>query len=88
MRFYNREKEIEVLRKIKENFRIAIIGRRRIGKTRLVEEFYKDNCLTFFVSAEKAEKEIVTDWVREYEELHLPNVSSFKEFFFHNFVDD
>jgi len=81
MRFYDREKEISILKNIKKDFRIAIIGRRRIGKTTLVEHFYRPACLTFFVPAEKAEKEIIGDWVREYEKLHLPNVSTFKEFF-------
>ncbi len=80
MRFYNREKEIEILKKLSGNFRIAIIGRRRIGKTRLVEETYK-NCLTFFVPAEKTEKEIITSWNEEYPELNLPKVDTFKEFF-------
>jgi hypothetical protein len=81
MKFYNRNKEIKILNNIKEDFRIAIIGRRRIGKTRLVEEFYKDKCINFFVSAEKAEKEIINGWVKEYTNLHLPNVDNFKEFF-------
>jgi len=81
MKFYNRNEEIKILNNIKEDFRIAIIGRRRIGKTRLVEEFYKDKCINFFVSAEKAEKEIINGWVKEYADLHLPNIDNFKEFF-------
>ncbi len=81
MKFYNRVEEIKILNNIKEDFRIAIIGRRRIGKTRLVEEFYKDKCVNFFVSAEKAEKEIINGWVKEYTDLHLPNIDNFKEFF-------
>ena len=80
MKFYDREKEIEVLKKLSGNFRIAIVGRRRIGKTRLVEETYK-NCLTFFVPAEKTEKEIITSWDEEYPNLNLPKVDTFKEFF-------
>jgi AAA+ ATPase superfamily predicted ATPase len=35
MKFYDREKELELLRKIG---RVAVLGRRRIGKTRLLEE--------------------------------------------------
>ncbi len=81
MKFYDRQKEFKTLGKIKNNFRIAIIGRRRIGKTRLVEEFYGKKCITFFVPAEKAEKEIISSWVKEYPELHLPNVITFKDFF-------
>jgi len=86
MKFYNREEEIKTMNQIEKNFRIAIVGRRRIGKTTLIEHFYKDKCLTFFVSAEKAEKEIIASWVMEYPLLHLPNVSNFKEFFEFIFV--
>ncbi|MAF35738.1 hypothetical protein CL622_01305 [archaeon] len=81
MKFYNREKEIKVLDSIRRDFRIAVIGRRRIGKTRLVEHFYKDRCVTFFIPAEKAEKEIISGWVDEYTSLNLPKVDNFKEFF-------
>jgi len=81
MKFYNREKEIEMFGKIHKDFRIAVVGRRRIGKTRLVEHFFKGENVTFFVSAEKAEKEIISDWAREHKELHLPSVDTFKEFF-------
>jgi AAA+ ATPase superfamily predicted ATPase len=81
MKFYNREKEIELLRRIKGNFRVAVIGRRRVGKTTLVEHFYKKRLLTFFFPAEKAEKEIIYDWVSEYENLNLPKLDNFKDFF-------
>jgi len=81
MKFYNREEEIKILNNIKRDFRIAVIGRRRIGKTTLVESFYKRNCITFFIPAEKAEKEIINDWIIEYSGLHLPKVDNFKEFF-------
>jgi len=37
MRFYDREEEAELLRKFT---RAAVIGRRRFGKTRLVEETF------------------------------------------------
>ncbi len=45
MKFYDREKEMEVLKRIcgLKGFRIAVIsGRRRIGKTRLALEFLKE----------------------------------------------
>ncbi len=45
MKFYDREKEMEVLKRVcgLKGFRIAVIsGRRRIGKTRLVLEFLKE----------------------------------------------
>lgn len=61
MRFYDREEEIELLRRFT---RVAVIGRRRVGKTRLVEETFGDSCLTLFIPAEKSEKLISLDWVR------------------------
>ncbi len=81
MRFYDREPEFATLGKIRDNFRIAVIGRRRIGKTSLVENFYGKKCITLFVSAEKAEKEIVGDWIREHEKHAIPKVGTFKDFF-------
>lgn len=86
MKFYGRNKEIGTLKSLKKDFRIAILGRRRIGKTTLVEHFYKQKCLTFFIPAEKAEKEIISSWVDEYSSLYLPRVSTFKEFFEFIFV--
>lgn len=79
MKFYDREKEIEILGNLKGNFRIAIVGRRRLGKTRLVEEFYKDKALTLFISAEKTEKEIVSGWIEEYKNIYIPRVETFKD---------
>ena len=60
MKFYNREKEMEILRKAT---RVAIIGRRRVGKTRLVEEALKP--ITLFVPSEKNEVLICRDWINE-----------------------
>ena len=47
MRFYNREGEAELLRKYG---RVVVIGRRRVGKTRLVEETFKEKCIALFVA--------------------------------------
>ena len=60
MKFYDREKEVEILRRAK---RVAIIGRRRVGKTRLVEETL--NLITLFIPAEKNEVLICRDWISE-----------------------
>jgi hypothetical protein len=81
MKFYNRKAEFKALGNIKGRFRIAVTGRRRIGKTALVEQFYKKGRITLFVSAEKAEKEIIYDWISEYPGLHLPKVDNFRDFF-------
>jgi AAA+ ATPase superfamily predicted ATPase len=60
MKFYDREREMEILRRAK---RVAIIGRRRVGKTRLVEETL--NPITLFIPAEKNEVLICRDWIEE-----------------------
>jgi AAA+ ATPase superfamily predicted ATPase len=54
MKFYNREKELKNLRKIEESSKdsskmTVIVGRRRIGKTKLIQEAYKEK-LYLFVS--------------------------------------
>jgi len=41
MKFYDRERETELLGKLKKDFRIAIVGRRRIGKTRPIRGIFK-----------------------------------------------
>lgn len=52
MRFYNREKELSNLKRIKERSQTSskmtvIVGRRRIGKTKLIKEAYKDRVYLF-----------------------------------------
>ncbi len=68
-----------MLKKLKKDFRVAVVGRRRIGKTRLVEEAFKNNLLTLFIPAEKTEAEIIRDWSKEYNEI--PPVNTFRELF-------
>ena len=75
MRFYDREKEIQLL---KRGLRIAVIGRRRVGKTRLVEEAL--NPITLFVPAEKSEALICRDWIEEIRERrYIPELTSMKD---------
>lgn len=81
MKFYNRKREIETLQNLKKDFRIAVIGRRRVGKTRLVEQSYKESCLAFFIPAEKSEKETIAGWNAEYNSIYMPPVETFKDFF-------
>jgi AAA+ ATPase superfamily predicted ATPase len=45
MKFYDREQELELLRKAK---RVAVVGRRRIGKTRLLEEAMSQDFIYLF----------------------------------------
>ena len=55
MKFYNRENELQILRdmaiKSHQTAQMTfIVGRRRIGKTKLVLEAYPDRVVYFFVS--------------------------------------
>lgn len=86
MQFINRKNEISILKSLKCP-RIAVIGRRRVGKTTLVEHCYK-NALTLYLPAEKTEKEIISDWINEYQSFNLPKVLTFKEFFEYLFLKE
>ncbi|WP_367884703.1 ATP-binding protein [Thermococcus sp. JCM 11816] len=70
MRFIDRERELEVLRKARERSRkklytLAIYGLRRVGKTRLLREFLGEKDIYFFVNREKGS----TGLLREYENI-------------------
>lgn len=52
MKFYNREKELENLKEIEVSSKVSskmtvIVGRRRIGKTKLIQEAYKEKIYLF-----------------------------------------
>lgn len=50
-KFINRERELETLRKVhalKEASIVVVSGRRRVGKTELIEQFFKDEALLKF----------------------------------------
>ena len=52
MKFYNREKELEKLRHIEENSHngskmTVVVGRRRIGKTKLIKEAFEQKVYLF-----------------------------------------
>lgn len=73
MRFFDREREIEKLRGIRELSRTVaqftvITGRRRIGKTSLVLNAYKDEPLLYFFVSRKVESELCADCATEIEE--------------------
>ena len=89
MKFYNREKEkeilYEVLRQSKDEARMTVLmGRRRIGKTELSQKCGDESILYFFVG-KKAEALLCQDYVREIrEKLDTPILgipSSFSEVF-------
>ena len=73
MRFFDREREIEKLRGIRELSRTVaqftvVTGRRRIGKTSLVLNAYKDEPLLYFFVSRKVESELCADCATEIEE--------------------
>lgn len=70
MKFFDRKKEIELLRYIeRDSFSnaqfTAITGRRRIGKTSTVFEAYKDSDFLYFFVGRKTEKELCKGYLRE-----------------------
>ncbi len=68
MRFVNRQAELEILngfyREDKFQF-IPVYGRRRIGKTRLIQEFIKDKPAIYFLADSVAEHEQLKNLGRE-----------------------
>lgn len=64
MRFYNREKELNVLERAFASSGadfVVISGRRRVGKTRLVEEFIKNKKAINVLIVPKEEKQVAKD---------------------------
>lgn len=86
MRFYDREKELGVLRDIRERSTRAahftvITGRRRIGKTSLVLEAYSDEPFLYFFVSRKAESDLCLDFVDEItRKLNVPILGSPRHF--------
>ncbi len=73
MRFFDRKEEIATLRKIRENVKesarfTVITGRRRIGKTALVLEAYKDAPILYFFVGRKAESLLCEEFRHEVED--------------------
>lgn len=82
MRFFDREAEFEKLREIEElsqevaQFTI-ITGRRRIGKTELVKQFYARKTLLYFFVARKAETDLCDIFIEEIRtKLNIPMIDS------------
>ena len=86
MRFYDREQEIAFLRETRETAKKAarftvVTGRRRIGKTTLVREAYKDKPFVYFFVARKAESELCEAFLEEIgEKLGIPTLGSSRHF--------
>ena len=86
MRFYDREQEITFLRETRETAKkvarfTVVTGRRRIGKTTLVREAYKDQPFVYFFVARKAESELCEAYLEEVsEKLGISTLGSSRHF--------
>lgn len=72
MKFYGRTKEIDILRKIRNNSNesaqfTVVTGRRRIGKTELIREAFGDSPYLYFFVARRTEKELCESFRSEIE---------------------
>ena len=82
MRFFDREQELEKLREIEalshEVAQFTIItGRRRIGKTEMVNKFFEGRTLLYFFVARKAETDLCDTFIDEIRtKLNLPMLDS------------
>ena len=86
MRFYDREQEMAFLRETREQAgkvaRFTVVtGRRRIGKTTLIREAYKDEPFVYFFVARKAESDLCEVFLEEIsEKLSIPTLGSSRKF--------
>jgi len=86
MKFYNRENELQILSKIKNKSSSSaqmtvIIGRRRIGKTKLILYAYKSETFLYFFVAKKTEQLLCEEYVSQIEAtLKIKVHGQFKHF--------
>lgn len=90
MKFYNRDSELADLQRIEQlsynNAQMTfIVGRRRVGKTKLLLEATKNSPTLYFFVARKAEILLCQDFLDEVQaKLHLPiygEISTFSQLF-------
>ena len=84
MKFYNREKELELLEKAWRSRGadfVVISGRRRVGKSRLIEEFTEGKNAVNVLVVPKEEKQVAKDFEEEIRRKfgYSPSFSSFRE---------
>ncbi len=86
MKFVNRTEEIanlkEILHLSKTNAQFTVVtGRRRIGKTSLVWEAYKEDTILYFFVARKTENDLCNDYLTEIEsKLNIPMIGKVERF--------
>ncbi len=90
MKFYNREKELKILNKIEESSEASskltfIVGRRRIGKTRLIKKAYQQKGLIYLFVSKKEESLLCSEFCEiikiESDIKILGEFSKFKDLF-------
>ena len=85
MKFYDRSVEMEALRHVvlqKNSSMIVISGRRRVGKSRLVDEFMKENKGYKVIAVPKEEKLATSDFAEALtEQGYTPTFNSVKDAF-------
>ena len=90
MKFYDREKEMDVLHEIEKNSAnyaqmTLLLGRRRVGKTTLIKNsLLQSKDVVYFFVAKKNELLLCEEFVREVEEklgFFLGNFQNFSQFF-------
>ncbi len=84
MKFYDREKELGILQQAvrqRDSAMIIISGRRRVGKSRLVDEFLKKNGGLKVMIVPKEEKQAAMDMAEVLAEDYAPSFNSVKEAF-------
>lgn len=91
MKFYNREKELEILQKSASSAHsgmIIISGRRRIGKSRLVYEFLAKNKGLKILIVPKEEKQVAADFAEILaDKTYTPSFNTVKEALEYFFVN-
>lgn len=86
MKFYDREEEIAFLKETRATAERAarftvVTGRRRIGKTTLIREAYKDYPFVYFFVSRKAESDLCEVFLEEInEKLGIPTLGSSRHF--------
>jgi len=86
MIFYDREQEMAFLRETRDRAEhvarfTVVTGRRRIGKTTLIREAYKDEPFVYFFVSRKAESDLCEVYLEEIsEKLGIPTLGSSRHF--------
>lgn len=89
MKFYNREKECEILQELEaysatDSQMTVMVGRRRVGKTTLLKRAFKVTPVIYFFVAKKNEILLCEEFVREVDNklgISLGNFTSFASLF-------